>query len=102
VPGRLNLKKALVVVAAQEDGPGIGRIRMRQIIDASAESLCRSSGSPYNRGASSTPTVGWDTCPWSATAISRKSPFSRAEEDAVGVVAAGPPRILPGGRSGPV
>jgi len=39
VLGRLNLKKALVVVAAQEDGPGIGRIRMRQIIDASAESL---------------------------------------------------------------
>jgi len=37
--GRLNLKKALVVVAAQEDGPGIGRIRMRQIVDASAESL---------------------------------------------------------------
>ena len=37
--GRLNLEKALVVVAAQEDGPGIGRIRMRQIIDASAESL---------------------------------------------------------------
>jgi transposase-like protein len=32
------LKKALIVVAAQEDGPGIGRIRMRQIIDASAES----------------------------------------------------------------
>jgi transposase-like protein len=39
LPGRLNLKKALVVVAAQEDGPGIGRIRMRQILDASAESL---------------------------------------------------------------
>jgi transposase-like protein len=39
VLGRLNLKKALVVVAAQEDGAGIGRIRMRQIIDASAESL---------------------------------------------------------------
>ena len=39
LPGRLNLKKALIVVAAQEDGPGIGRIRMRQIIDASAESL---------------------------------------------------------------
>src|SRR5947209_6760855 len=37
--GRLNLQKALVIVAAQEDGPGIGRIRMRQIIDASAESL---------------------------------------------------------------
>ena len=39
LPGRLNLKKALIVVAAQEDGPGIGRIRMRQIVDASAESL---------------------------------------------------------------
>ena len=39
LPVRLNLKKALVVVAAQEDGPGIGRIRMRQIVDASAESL---------------------------------------------------------------
>jgi transposase-like protein len=39
LPGRLNLKKALVVVAAQEDGPGIGRIRMRQIVNASAESL---------------------------------------------------------------
>jgi len=39
LPGRLNLEKALVVVAAQEDGPGIGRIWMRQIIDASAESL---------------------------------------------------------------
>jgi ISXO2 transposase-like protein len=35
----LNLKKALVVVAAQENGPGIGRVRMRQIIDASAASL---------------------------------------------------------------
>jgi transposase-like protein len=39
LPGRLNLDKALVVVAAQEDGAGIGRIRMRQIPDASAESL---------------------------------------------------------------
>jgi len=33
--GRLNLDKALVVVAAQEDGAGIGRIRLRQIADAS-------------------------------------------------------------------
>ena len=39
LPGRLNLEKALIVVAAQADGPGIGRIRMRQIVDASAESL---------------------------------------------------------------
>lgn len=39
LPGRLNLKKALIVVAAEADGPRIGRIRMRQVIDASAESL---------------------------------------------------------------
>ena len=39
LPGRLNLDKALVVVAAQEDGPGIGRIRIGQIADASAASL---------------------------------------------------------------
>src|SRR5215469_5625251 len=39
LPGRLNVEKALVVVAAQEDGPGIGRIRMRHIMDASAASL---------------------------------------------------------------
>jgi len=39
LPGRLNLEKVLVVVAAQEDGPRIGRIRMRQILNASAECL---------------------------------------------------------------
>jgi transposase-like protein len=39
LPGRLNLEKTLVIVAAQENGKGIGRIRMRQIPDASAESL---------------------------------------------------------------
>jgi transposase-like protein len=39
LPGRLNLEKTLVIVAAQEDGRGIGRIRMRQIPDASAERL---------------------------------------------------------------
>lgn len=37
--GRLVEKKALIVIAAQEDGKGIGRIRLRQIPDASAESL---------------------------------------------------------------
>jgi transposase-like protein len=37
--GRLIESKALIVVAAQENGRGIGRIRLRQIPDASAESL---------------------------------------------------------------
>jgi len=37
--GREHGKKALIVVAAQEDGRKIGRIRMRRVPDASAKSL---------------------------------------------------------------
>jgi transposase-like protein len=37
--GRQKANKALVVIAAQADGPGIGRIRMGMIPDASADSL---------------------------------------------------------------
>lgn len=37
--GRSTGKKALVVIAAEEVGRGIGRIRMRRIPDASADSL---------------------------------------------------------------
>lgn len=39
VRGRQTESKALIVVAAEEDGKGIGRIRMRRIPDASARSL---------------------------------------------------------------
>lgn len=39
VIGRHVESKILVVIAAQADGPGIGRIRMRALEDASAESL---------------------------------------------------------------
>jgi transposase-like protein len=39
VPGRQHGDKALIVVAAQADGNRIGRIRLRAIPDASAESL---------------------------------------------------------------
>ena len=37
--GRGAAGKALVLVAAEEDGAGIGRIRLRRVADASAESL---------------------------------------------------------------
>ena len=37
--GRKMEKKALIVVAAQEDGHRIGRIRMKRVPDASADSL---------------------------------------------------------------
>lgn len=39
IRGRNTFKKALVVIAAQEEGNGIGRIRMRRLLDASGESL---------------------------------------------------------------
>lgn len=52
-------KKALIVVAAQEDGAGIGRIRMRRVRDASAASL-----QPFIRAAiapgSLVRTDGWE------------------------------------------
>jgi len=38
-PGRDQRRKAMIVVAAQEEGAGVGRIRMRRIPDASADSL---------------------------------------------------------------
>src|SRR5450759_3784960 len=37
--GRQTETKALIIIAAEEDGRGIGRIRMRHIADASANSL---------------------------------------------------------------
>jgi transposase-like protein len=40
--GRQTESKALIAVAAEEDGKGIGRIRMRRIPDASARSLLKS------------------------------------------------------------
>jgi transposase-like protein len=39
VVGRLTEEKALIAVAAEEDGKGIGRIRLRRIADASRVSL---------------------------------------------------------------
>ena len=39
IGGRQKTNKALVVIAAQADGPAIGRVRMRMIADASAGSL---------------------------------------------------------------
>ena len=39
VAGRETERKALIVIAAEADGPGIGRVRMRMIPDASAGSL---------------------------------------------------------------
>jgi transposase-like protein len=58
VRGRQTGNKALIVIAAQEDGDGIGRIRMRHIPDASAESLMPFIEEAIEPG-SSVQTDGW-------------------------------------------
>jgi hypothetical protein len=66
------LNKALIVVAAHEDGPGIGRIGMRQIPDASAKSLV-----PFVRDSVAPGSVihtdgGWAMYPWRRQATSTR------------------------------
>ncbi len=56
--GRSTATKALVVVAAEEAGHGIGRIRMRRIPDASADSLQAFIGDTITPG-SVVHTDGW-------------------------------------------
>ena len=58
VHGRETEKKALVVVAAEEDGKRIGRIRMQVIPDASGESLIGFIKSNIEQG-STVHTDGW-------------------------------------------
>jgi len=58
VRGQQMGNKALIVIAAQEDGVGIGRIRMRRIPDASAESLMPFIEETIESG-SSIQTDGW-------------------------------------------
>jgi len=58
VRGRQTENKSLIVIAAQEDGAGIGRIRMRRIPDASAESLMPFIGEVIEPG-SVVHTDGW-------------------------------------------
>jgi transposase-like protein len=59
VVGRKTFKKALIAVAAEEDGKAIGRIRMRRITDASAESLHAFVSEAVEPG-SMVHTDGWD------------------------------------------
>lgn len=56
--GRETEKKALVVVAAEEDGKGIGRIRMQMIPDASGDSLAAFVLANIEKG-STVHTDGW-------------------------------------------
>ena len=56
--GRGAEGKTLVLIAAAQDGQGIGRIRLAQIKDASARTLARALGSMVEPGATIT-TDGW-------------------------------------------
>ena len=80
--GRGAPSKALVVIAAQEDGAGIGRIRLARIPDASAEHLLGSSRGPLSRGAVCIQTVGSRIRGWSSWAINTRSVGSKARRKA--------------------
>jgi transposase-like protein len=58
VRGRQTERKSLIAIAAQEDGAGIGRIRMKRIQDASADSLMAFLQEAIEPG-SSVHTDGW-------------------------------------------
>ena len=73
VRGRATHSKALIAVAAQEDGRGIGRIRMRRIADASAESLMPFVEESIEPAALCIRMVGWVTPRSSARATDVRS-----------------------------
>ena len=75
VSGRETESKVLVVIAAEADGPGIGRIRMRVIEDASAASLHPFVKIASSREVRSTPTAGKATLAWTRRGISGRSPY---------------------------
>ena len=59
VVGRQTQDKALIAIAAQEDGKGIGRVRLRRIPDASRQSLHGFIGQSVEPG-NTVRTDGWD------------------------------------------
>ncbi len=95
LPGRLNLDKTLVVVAVQQDGPGIGRIRMRQISDASSASLVPFIEDSVSPG-SVVHTDGWlGYSPLKGKSFSHQVTYLKGKREApLGVVAAGSPGDL--------
>lgn len=85
--GRGAVGKALIVVAAQEDGRGVGRVRMRRNKDASAASL-----HPFVLEAIAPGTIvhtdGWGTPAWrnKATAVRSRSGSVRRRSSCPGSI----------------
>ena len=67
--GRQTENKAIVVVAAEKSGRGIGRIRLRRVKDVSADSLRPFVRAPLVPGRSITPTAGAAMPGWRTPAI---------------------------------
>ena len=85
VHGRQTEAKALIVVAAQEDGPGIGRIRMRRIPDAAAESLVPFVRDSVEAG-SVVHTDGWlGYLPLAGQGYDHQVTFLKGKENSIGV-----------------
>src|SRR5512134_444184 len=74
--GRQTETKAIVAVAAEKSGRGIGRIRLRRVKDLSADSLLPSSRAPWCLGRWSTPMDGAAIPGWRRPATSTRSPSS--------------------------
>ena len=75
VAGRQTESKVLVVIAAEADGPGIGRIRMRVIEDAGPPVCTPSSKIASSREVLSTPTAGKAIRAWARRGISARSRY---------------------------
>ena len=73
--GRQTQKKALVAIAAEEDGAGLGRIRMRPSVELPSTSYTASSKRLLNPTAPSTPTAGKVTSVWKCLAIGTNTTF---------------------------
>ena len=78
VSGRQTERKALIAVAAEERGRGLGRIRMQRVRNASAASLMPFVEESVEPGSVCTPTAGWATSRWRKRATSIASSFCRA------------------------
>jgi hypothetical protein len=81
VHGRQTETKAMIAVAAEADGPGIGRLRMRRIADASAENLIPFIEDSVEPGSVVQPTAGWATSRWRAGITGTRSDNNKAASE---------------------
>ena len=87
-------RRALIAVAAEEAGRGIGRIRMRRIPDGSVETLTAFVTETVESGARCTPTAGTGTVECARTGIASGHVLARPSRTGIGAVAPGAPGRL--------